>query len=222
MYRVDLKPFVRADVIDIQQPDCEIGEKILVDTNVLYFFYYDRFNLLAILGEGAQDYQLRKYSTFFKKLLCSGTKLFVHRVNLWEFAHRIELAEQKIFFCELNNLSKFDDKNFNIKELRHGHYEKFQEIKKRIITYLYVISKTFKLLNFDIPIERFLADFLYEWQNSIGNAGDSMMIAEAKREGIDSVLSDDSDFISFSGIKLYTANNIAIMTHKKAKSVDNQ
>jgi predicted nucleic acid-binding protein len=215
MYKIDLTPYVRAEVIDIQHPDCEVTKQILVDTNVLYFLYYDRFSLLAVLGEGARDYQLREYSSFFKKLLSSGANLFVHKVCLCELAHRVELAEQKIFFCELNKLAEFDDKNFNIKEMRHGYYKKFEEIKGRLLAYFNVISKTFKLLNVDIPLDRFLADFLYEWKDSIGSAGDSMMIAEAKRAGIDSVLSDDSDFISFDGIKLYTANNKAIKVYNR-------
>jgi hypothetical protein len=105
--------------------------------------------------------------------------------------------------------------------MRLNYYEKFSVIKNCLTTYLFAISKTFKLLNYDIPIDRFLAEFMQQWKNAISGSTDAMIIAEAKQKGINSILSDDSEFISFDGIKLYTANNIAISVHERVKTNKN-
>lgn len=211
MTNFDLKPFVRAKIEDIQKEDCKIDmDKILVDTNVLYFCYYDRWAQLASIGKSPRAYQLREYSTFFKKLLNSKVSLFVHRISLYEFAHRIELAELKILYCEKNKLTSLEGSRFELKEIRKLYCNELPKIKNSLCAYLHAIQKTFNLLNIDEKIDLFLFDFLFNWKDSISGAGDAIMISEAKKVGINTVLSDDIDFVSFKDIKLFTANSSAI------------
>lgn len=211
MTKINLKPFVRAYIKDIQKQNCEIvTDKMLVDTNVLYFCYYDRWSQLDNIRRGAQNYQLREYSKFFKKLLNSKVTLFVHRISLYEFAHRIEMAELMILYCQKNNIANLDGIDFPLKDIRRDYHSENSKIKNNLIIYLHAIQKTFNLLNFDRKLDLFLFDFLSDWKDSISGAADAMMVSEAKQSGINSILSDDSDFVSFENIELYTANYIAI------------
>lgn len=211
MTKINLKPFAKAQIKDIQHKDCKIeASKMLVDTNVLYFCYYDRWSQLANIKKSVQEYQLREYSTFFKRLLDSKISLFVHRISLFELAHRIETAELQILYCEKNKITSLEGVDFNLKNIRRSYYSEINEIKMNLATYLHAIQKTFHLLNFDRKIDLFLFDFLFDWKDSISGAGDAMMVSEAKHAGINSILSDDSDFVSFKDIKLYTANYLAI------------
>lgn len=211
MTKINLKPFARARIKDIQKQDCKIEtDKMLIDTNVLYFCYYDRWSQLAGISKGVQDYQLREYSKFFKKLLDLKKSLFVHRISLFEFAKRIEIAELQILYCEKNKITNFDEKDFSLKELRRTYYSENNKIKTNLSAYLHSIQKTFNLLNVDKKIDLFLFDFLFDWKDSISGAGDAVMVSEAKQAGIHSILSDDSDFVSFKDIELYTANYLAI------------
>jgi predicted nucleic acid-binding protein len=214
MNKTSLKPFARAKIKDIRKRDCKLDtSKMLVDTNVLYFCYYDRWTQLNSINKGAKDYQLKEYTKFFKRLLDSKISLFVHKISLCEFAQTIEMAELQILYCEKNKLTDIDKNNFVLKEVRRAYAKEDVVIKTNLSTYLNAIGRKFTLLNLDRKIDLFLFDFLLNWKDSIAGTGDAIMISEAKEAGINCILSDDSDLISFKDIELYTANNLAINCH---------
>lgn len=211
MANFSLSSIAKAEIRDIQRRDCLVdNDKILVDTNVVYFCYYDRWAQLASTNKGPREYQLKHYPTFLKLLLNKNVALFLHKTAILEFGHRIESAELQILYCEKSGITNPADLKLDIKQLRQLYYTEYQEIKKSLITYFAVIMKTFKLINCEESIDKFLSNCLLEWQNAFSGITDASMVAEAKKFGINSILSDDSDFVSFQGIKLYTANNLAI------------
>ena len=214
----DLAKHLKAEVIDIRQSLSPSVKKILIDANVLYFCYYDRFSLLDPMGKGPRNYQKNDYPSFFKKLLSSNTSLVIHKVGLLEFINTVERAELQILYCKVNKTSTIKN-DFSPKRLRYNYSEKFRNIQGQIITYLHSIKKTFSLLNIDASIDGYLWNSLTEWQDSLGDVEDATMIAEAKREGIDSVLTDDSAFVTFNGIKLFTANKNAINAYEATKGI---
>lgn len=201
---------IKAEVADIRIAPIPSEGGVLVDTNVLYFSYYDRFSQLETLGEGPSKYQTSVYSPFLKGLLSSGVKGFVHRIGLYEFSRTVETAELQILYCEKMGVSHVDRERFRPKELRTQHLKDWKEIQQRIVIYLHSIVKTFQLLNPSAAIDVMAAEFLLEWKDSLGDVGDAMMIAEAKREGIKAVLSDDVDIATFREIRLYTGNSTVL------------
>jgi hypothetical protein len=213
----DLSPYLHAEVFDIQAPLSGIEGKMLVDTNILLFCYYSRWDLLATIDRGAKNYQLREYSSFFRKLLVEKVVLYVHKDAVVEFIHRIFLGELKLLFCEHNNPELLN--TFDLKYFVREHWRETIRVKGDLLTYLNQLKKTFRLINCDSRLEDFLGYSWNEWHDSLGGIVDATMVAEAKKLGIDSVLSDDSDFISFSEIKLYTANRMAIAAYKKIKDI---
>lgn len=203
----DLKPYLKATILDIRRPNCPIpiDKRILFDANVLFFCCYDRFSLLEAIHKEPSEYQITEYSKFFKKLLSSNTILFVHKIGILEFARRVEKAELQILYCEKEGTSEIGE-DFSLKGLRRAYPQDYSNIQGQLAIYLNSIKKTFKLLNREISIDQLLTDFLMEWRNSLADPADAMMVAEAKQEGIASILSDDADFATFKNIKLYTAN----------------
>jgi predicted nucleic acid-binding protein len=214
--RFDLSVYLRAEVVDIRQPYCSVENKMLIDTNVLYFCYYDRFSQLEALDTGVRFYQTSEYPTFLKKLLSSQSTLFVHKINLLELANTIERAELQILYCKVNEASEIG-KDVNLKALRRSYPKEFRIIQRRLVTYLHSIKKAFRLIGPAISIDQLLGNFLIEWQDSLADAGDAMIVAEARREGINSVLSDDAFFATLNNIKFYTANRTAISAYKRKK-----
>ena len=203
----DLRKHLKAEVFDIRKPDCQTELKIVVDTNVLYFTYYDRFDQLGVLNEDQpRTYQIEQYPAFIEKLLNNKSSLFVHRINLFEFSKTVEIVELKILYYELNKPNVIWEE-FKPKKVRLEYLSDYRKIQQAIVTYLNSITKTFELINVNVPCNRIAADFLFEWTDSIIDAGDAMLIAEAKRFGLTSILSDDADFATLKGIRLYTAND---------------
>lgn len=206
----DLQKHRKARILDIRKTDCKIEPKILVDTNVLYFTYYDRFSQLDILNEGQpKTYQIEYYPGFIEKLLSKDCSLFVHRINLLEFSKIVEIVELKILYYALHK-PMINWQDFKAKEVRLANLSEYRSIQQRIVTYLNSMMKTFELVNVDLPYNQIAADFLIAWTNSIMDAGDAMIIAESKRFGITSVLSDDAYLATLSGITLYTANRTVL------------
>lgn len=211
---VDLTPHLKAEVIDIRTLPAPKESSILVDTNIIYFFYYPRFSELQLLGEGPLGYQTKEYPRFFKKLLLLKTPLYVHPLGLCEFAKTVAIAELQILYCRINGVTKVDDR-FKPKGLRYAYPSEYQRIQREIVNHLHSIKKTFKLIKSNVTIDDLLANFVIEWNNSFGEAQDAMMIADAKRENINLVLSDDGDFATFEDIKFYTANNSPIRAYQE-------
>ena len=210
----DLKPYLRAkEVVDIRQPMGSIDNNMLVDTNILWFCYYPHYSQLDLLGRGPVEYQITQYPSFLKKLLSSETVLFVHKIGLLEFANTVERAELQLLYLKVKEVSEIGD-DFKPKDLRHTYPEQYRIIQGQLATYMHSIKKTFELLGNDIPIDQLLAEFFLEWQDSLADVGDAMMIAQAKLKGISSVLSDDADLASLKDIRLYTANNAAVSAYK--------
>ncbi|MDP8233555.1 MAG: hypothetical protein P9M06_01970 [Candidatus Saelkia tenebricola] len=212
-----LADFTEATVIDIKDAKYEINfDKLLIDANVLLFYYYDRWNQLSKFNLGARYYQLKEYSRFFKRVLSSNVSVFVHEVCLLEFTHFIESVELKLLDCKKKGLTSFDPENFKLKDARCLYKEDSKHIRSTLATYLNPISKRFYLVSNNDSIDQILGNLLIEWQSSnLADINDAAMIVEAKKLGIKAIISDDSDFISFKGIDLYTANDVAIEAYNK-------
>lgn len=214
MSPVNQNAYLRAEVKNIKLPQCPVETRILVDANVLYFCYYDRCGQLDYIGKSPEEYQMIEYQLFLKKLLESKSNLFIDKIGLLEFLKSVEHVELKLLYLKKNKVSEIG-KDFKLKAMRNNYPEEYRAIKGRIATYLNSIRKNFRLLNSDISLGKLMEDTLIEWQDSFTDPGDAMMVKEAKRHGVTSVLSDDADFATFSDIKLYTANYKAIRLYRK-------
>jgi len=217
MENFDLADHLRSEVIDIREPTCSLPKKILIDTNILYFCYYDRFSQLEILGESVRCYQIEAYPIFLKKLFSSEVQLFVHKIALLEFINLVKKVELKLLYYQIYNTPEIP-LDFNFKKFSREYYEKYFSIQRRLVIYLNSIRKKFKLVSLSGEISQILEDIFLKWQNSLADIGEATMFVEAERDGINSVLSDDSDIVTLSNVRLYTANEKAIEAFKRKRN----
>ncbi len=210
---INLEPHLRAEVTDIRPRKVPKADKILVDANVLYFCYYTKFDQLYYLDKSPLSYQMSIYPSFLQRLLTAGSTLFVHKIGLIEFIKLVEIAELQILYCKVTGKTNIGD-DFNQKNLRFKYPDDYHMIQSQLATYLNSIKKSFLLLSSEKTIDQLLEKFLIDWQDSLGDPSDAVMISEAKQEGVYAFLSDDADFATFKDIKLYTANKISIEAYE--------
>jgi predicted nucleic-acid-binding protein len=207
----NLSQYLRGEVVDIGNSSSILPDKILFDTNVLYFCYYVRFGLGKVAR--IRKYQKSAYPHFLQRLLQSGATLFVNEIVLMEFISLIKKSELELLYCKKNNTLELPA-NLDQKGLCYDYPKEYFTIQRRLATYLNVIMKTFKLVGQHVSIDHFLSEFLLKWQDSFADVGDVIINAEGERGGVDCVLSDDACFATMENVNLYTANPKAINAYK--------
>lgn len=207
----DLKPWVRARVIDIREVDTLIAKRYLVDTNVLYFMHYDRVHNLDELKEGPRPYQLEQYPRYLRRIRGSGGSLFCHRLALIEFARTVEIAELKILYAVKTPSVTVVPADLRIKSLRIKFPSDYKACQQRVITYLRAVRKAYTLVSMTTCEEVvFWTQWDACWQTTLADPADSAQAVEALRNGISGIISDDVDWATIDGISLFTANKVAI------------
>lgn len=201
-----------ATIIDIRNDDTIDEKRILFDTNILYFIYYDKYSKHQILCEKPTEYKLILYEKFYKKLLDSQIDLFISETNLFQFVNLIEDAELKILYNDRTNESTIPEQWNSIKKgYRDSRKEEWLRIQKNVIAYCNKIKKHFSVIKSKLNFENKFNNVFAEWENSISGIFDALIVSEAKENGISAFLSDDGDFAAFEDINLYTANISGVM-----------
>lgn len=213
----DLRPWVRAQITDIQRHDPPGGEKYLVDTNVLYFIHYDRFANLDALGEGPRPYQIQEYPRYLQRVLEKKSGVFVHRMGLMEFARTIEAAElQTLYAVRTPGVTEIPA-GLKIKDLRTAYPEDYAICQARVLTYLGAVRKAYQTIPATMVDEHaFWTQWEGAWQQTVADPVDIAQAVDALAADISAVISDDSDWVSIEGIRLFTANAIAIQAARLA------
>lgn len=203
-----LSCYLHSSVFNIKDSSCNIPLKIILDTNVLLWAYYPRISLHPIVSRKPYSDQLKYYPEFLEKLLEAKSKLFVHELNIFEFINKIERFEFEILYCTKNNVYELR-RDFNLNQLKIHNSAVYQQIKKEINTYLEQIIGNFTIKCCKKSIN-YLREILRKWSSTYIDIKDSVIISDSKILGIDSFLSDDQNFCTHKGIKLYTANENVI------------
>lgn len=200
-----------AEVIDIRKAPTIKDKRILFDTNILYFIYYDKYTSYEILHARSSDYKLKFYEKFYKKLLDSHIDLYICKTNLYQFINLIEDSELKILYSERSGSSQVRGSwKLKKKHYRDAFEEEWRKIQKNVWSYCEKMKKGFNVLESKLSFKDKFNYVFSEWKNSKAGFFDALIVSEAKENGINAFLSDDADFASFERITLYTANNLII------------
>jgi hypothetical protein len=213
-----LAPLVRATVLDLRIPSPTLATSYLVDTNVLYFCYYQRHVQHEALGRGPLRYQTTLYPNYEKRVREAGGRLGVSRSILVEFLHRIEGAELTILHAVLDPNAIGGPRGLPRKEIRERGYlaHRLEPVREQVKIHLDVIQRHFHLLS-DPPWTIPFVGCLYEeWSRGLIDATDAALVSEAKAAGIPHIISDDAEFCAVPDIRLYTANHTAINAARQA------
>ena len=85
---------VRASIIDIRRHKPQAIDRILVDSNVWYWYAYPNANQTF---QPPQPYQFKEYPRYIAKAVMAKTSLFYCGLSLSEVGNLIESVERYIF-----------------------------------------------------------------------------------------------------------------------------
>ena len=190
-------------VNNIIDKSCKIQNRsMLIDTNVLLFYFYDKVNYL---GEGGEVSRIKEYSSFLGRLLDEKVAMYTHKISISEFVNEIYMTELKLLYVDKKG-SLQGNRIPERKKFVRENLDKDKIIRNNLLTYIDKVRKHFVLIDGIDDLETLLANSVQGWLASRAEMADSIMIAEAKEMKIEAILSDDSDMVSFAGFNLYTAN----------------
>lgn len=184
----------KANVIDIRHINTNLIDKkniFALDTNILYWMHYSRSSLARNVG-----YQLTTYPNFISDLLMNGNKLVTTIYNITELIYIIERNEFDIYRLANSTISK---KGFrDVLPARIG-------VKNELETVMLQIKEIYEVMEFNIDILG-IDDFMSDFSNHNCDDFDYLIIKNLLKNGISSIISDDSDLVTMENLMLFTAN----------------
>lgn len=168
-------------------------EKVLLDTNVLYWLTYANSRIFPRMLK-PQDYQLEEYPKIFQKLLENGNELFFSNYSVSELASIIARVE-----ASLSGKGKEYERKKWLRE------EKGREI---VLNELSIAVETIEswaqpLASHPPPST---ADYLKRYAQVHLDGYDINIENELSKNKLNYVLTDDIDFTSVDSLKIITAN----------------
>ncbi|MCD8487663.1 MAG: hypothetical protein LRZ84_13250 [Desertifilum sp.] len=183
---------VQAEVIDIRSDQPKKDDIFLVDTNVWYWLTYTR------ASASANSYQITDYPTYVSKAFTTQALLLYCGLSLSELAHNIEQNEKKIF-----------DSTLKAKEYRHNYPSERANVVAEIQAAWSQVTSI--AVSTDIIIDEAATNTALTRFLTQPLDGYDLLILEAMdRAGIMQVITDDGDYVTVPGIKVFTANRNVI------------
>ncbi|WP_354635934.1 hypothetical protein [Planktothricoides raciborskii] len=183
---------VQAEVVDIRSDTPKEDDIFLVDTNVWYWLTYTQASRSAL------PYQITDYPNYISKALSRKSLLLYCGLSLSELAHNIEQTEREIF-----------NSNLRPKEYRHNYpTERANVVAEIQASWSQVTSIA---VSTDITInEATTKTALTRFSTQPLDGYDLLILEAMEKAGIIQVITDDGDYITVPGIRVFTANQNAI------------
>lgn len=188
---------IQADVVDITKDTPLPGDVFLVDTNVWYWMTYSRASTA-----GAQAYQIADYPQYASNALGAGSSIYQSGLSLAELSHVVERVEREMY--EKSNAIKVSTKVYrhNCPAERVKVSSEIESICRQVMSMATSIDV---LINADFSktaISRVSRDAV--------DGYDLFILESMALKGVDQIITDDGDFATVSGIKVFTANKNVI------------
>ncbi len=182
---------IHADVIDVCSDVPRRSDKLLVDSNIWYWLTYSQ----ASYGiEPWRQPMISIYPEYVNKALAVGAKLFYCGLSLAELAHLIEKTEHQIFNATLKP-----------KEFRHNYPQARANVVAEVQAAWGQVRSIAKSLSF--KLNQITSDSaLQKFQQASVDGYDLFLLEAMFQQNKLSVLTDDGDFATVSGIRVFTAN----------------
>lgn len=180
-----------ANVYDLTQLDISKiapHTKFALDTNILLWMHYSRC--------GTTGYQIATYPQFISDLLSENMSLITTSCNISELLYRVEKSEYDIF--------KLSNRNVTFKDFRKILLER-QNVKDELETILLQLESMYTIHECNIDFS-LLNSFVNDFTNHRCDNYDYSILTFLKEHNIENIISDDSDFITYPGINVFTAN----------------
>ncbi|MFB2897746.1 hypothetical protein ACE1CI_32925 [Aerosakkonemataceae cyanobacterium BLCC-F50] len=183
---------VQAEVVDIRFDQPKKDDIFLVDTNVWYWLTYTK------ASTSANNYQIRDYPIYIAKALSAQSLLLYCGLSLSELAHNIEQTEKQIFSSTLRP-----------KEYRHNYPTERANVVGEIQAAWSQVTSI--AVSTDITVNEVITNACLNRFSTQQLDGYDLLILEAMdKAGIVQVITDDGDYVTVPGIKVFTANQNVI------------
>lgn len=183
---------VQAEVVDIRSDHPKKDDIFLVDTNVWYWLTYSNASI------SAKYYQITDYPTYIAKSLAAQSLLLYCGLSLSELAHNIEQAEKNIFSLALK-----------LKEYRHNYPARRANVVAEIQAAWSQVTSI--AVSTDITVDEATTNTALTRFSTQPLDGYDLLILEAMdKAGIVQVITDDGDYVTVPGIRVFTANQNVI------------
>jgi predicted nucleic acid-binding protein len=185
---------IKSEVVDINKYNPTQRDSFFIDSNVLIWVFSTKHSRG---NERHGLYQSRVYPAYIHRALKAGSKLYVCGLSFSEMSHFIEDME----FQHFSLMSPYVKR----KEYRHNYPTERSNIIEEINSAWSAVSLATEML--EINVDRSSVDTsLSLISNSMLDGYDVFLAAATKTHGIVNILTDDGDFSSIEGVRLFTAN----------------
>ncbi len=187
---------VQAEVVDIRSDAPKKDDIFLVDTNAWYWYTYTNASI------SSRYYQITEYPSYIAKAISANSWLSYCGLSLAELAHNIEQTEREIFSSTLKS-----------KEYRHNFpTERAKVVAEVQAAWSQVISSA---VCTDVLVsEETSTAALTRFQTQLLDGYDLLILEAMDKAGVTQVVTDDGDYVTVPGIKVFTANSGAIAAAK--------
>jgi hypothetical protein len=183
---------VKAEVVNIQFDTPQKDDIFLVDTNVWYWLTY------TPASTSARSYQSNDYSAYLRKIISAQGLLLYCGLSLAELAHNIEKAERAIFSTILNT-----------KEYRHNDPTERANVVAEVVAAWGQVTSIAESI--DVTIDEITTNAsLTRFQTQLLDGYDLLFLEAMDKAGVVQVITDDGDYVTVPGIKVFTANRNVI------------
>lgn len=168
------------------------GQKFALDTNVLYWMFYDKCNY-------SNEHRQKKYQNAVTKLKLHND-IFVSPLCLYELFVIIEKNEYRIY-----RLTHHKDDTFKLKDYREIVSER--TAVKEILDITYKTIKQFATIIPQTIDKNTVSDLASSFSVHRLDIFDKSLADFCRENGIDSIVTDDKDYRTVANqLNIYTAN----------------
>ncbi|WP_081077552.1 hypothetical protein [Burkholderia cepacia] len=193
---------IAAEVIDIRTDAPLPEDNFLVDTNVWYWLTYSKASSV-----GAQPYQISTYPLYTSRALGIGSNIYQSGLSIAELTHLIEKSEREIYIASNRGAQ------VTAKEFRHNYPNERANVCAEVQTACGQVTSLAASLN--VTIDGPTSNACLARVNTNAVDGYDLFILESMRiNGITQVITDDGDFATIPGIRVFTANRNVVQAAK--------
>ncbi|MBW4627469.1 MAG: hypothetical protein KME49_18690 [Brasilonema octagenarum HA4186-MV1] len=187
---------VQAEVVDIRSDAPKNDDIFLVDTNAWYWYTYTNASI------SSRPYQITEYPSYIAKAISANSLLLYCGLSLAELAHNIEQTQREIFSSTLKS-----------KEYRHNFpTERAKVVAEVQAAWSQVISSS---VCTDVLVSEETSNAaLTRFQTQLLDGYDLLILDAMDKAGVTKIITDDGDYVTVPGIKVFTANSGAIAAAK--------
>lgn len=200
---------IAADVVDIRTDRPGKNDRFFIDTNVWFWLTYTN------ASNNARNYQITDYPSYVDSVLDVEGNIYQNGLSFAELAHLIEKTELDIF--NAGNKSR-GAKEIKGKEFRHDYPMEREKVTNEIEAAWIQIKSIAEPL--DITVDESIVDNALKGIKTQKVDGYDLFILDLmNRHNILQIITDDGDFATVPGIRVFTSNKNVLNAAQQQKKL---